>query len=137
MKRMHIHVGVEDLTQSVEFYSALFGSDPDKLKSDYARWLLDDPRVNFAISTNIETRGVEHLGLQVDSSEELEGVRSRLKHADQTLYAEGETTCCYANSDKSWVRDPSGVAWESFMTHSDADEYFGKEQPATNEWACC
>ena len=124
MKRMHIHVGVENLTESIGFYSALFGAEPDKQKSDYARWLLDDPRVNFAISTKIETRGIEHLGLQVDTAEELDQVRGRLKQADQVLFDEGETTCCYANSDKSWVKDPSGVAWESFMTTSDADEYF-------------
>ena len=137
MKRMHIHVGVEDLGKSVGFYSALFGTEPDKLKDDYARWLLDDPRVNFAISTNIETRGVEHLGLQVETNVELEDVRSRLKAADQTLFAEGETTCCYANSDKSWVKDPSGVAWESFLTTSDSDQYFGSEEDITKQGACC
>ena len=133
MKRMHIHVGVDDLKQSVGFYSALFGVAPDKLKPDYARWLLDDPRVNFAISTNIETRGVEHLGLQVENESELAEVRARLRAADQKLFAEGETTCCYANSDKSWVSDPSGVAWESFLTSSDADEYFG----AAPQGSCC
>ena len=124
MKRMHSHVGVENLNESIGFYSALFGAEPDKQKSDYARWLLDDPRVNFAISTKIETRGIEHLGLQVDTAEELDQVRGRLKQAVLGLFDEGETTCCYANSDKSWVKDPSGVAWESFMTTIDADEYF-------------
>ncbi len=137
MKRMHIHVGVDDLAQSVGFYSALFGARPDKQKEDYARWLLEDPRVNFAISTNIETRGVEHLGLQVETTDELEDVRSRLKEADQMLFAEGETTCCYANSDKSWVRDPSGVAWESFLTSGDAEHYFADENSAAKQGACC
>ena len=133
MKRMHIHVGVEDLSQGIGFYSALFGAEPDKVKSDYARWLLEDPRVNFAISTNIETKGVEHLGLQVESADELTEVRTRLREADQSLFDEGETTCCYANSDKSWVHDPSGVAWESFLTTSDADNYF----EAGKTGACC
>lgn len=134
---MHIHVGVENLDESVKFYSALFGETPNKQKSDYARWLLDDPCVNFAISTNIATRGIEHLGLQVDSSQELDEVRSRLKQADQVLFDEGETTCCYANSDKSWVKDPSGVAWESFMTTSDTDEYFGAKAVQSESRPCC
>ena len=133
MKRMHIHVGVDNLEQSVGFYSALFGAEPDKLKSDYARWMLEDPSVNFAISTNITTKGVEHLGLQVETEAELNEVRERLNKADQTLFAEGETTCCYARSDKSWVNDPSEVSWEAFLTTADADEYFA----TSSSGSCC
>lgn len=132
MKRMHIHVGVADLQQSVGFYSALFGSKPDKVKADYARWMLEDPRINFAISTTCDEKGVEHLGLQVDSADELEEVRARLKAADQELFDEGEVSCCYANSVKSWVKDPSGVAWESFQTMADIE---GKSISDSNDAA--
>ncbi len=115
MKRMHIHVGVDNLEQSIGFYSALFGADPVKTKSDYAKWMLDDPRINFAISTKVE-KGVDHLGLQVDDDSELQVLRKRLKNAELSLFDEGETTCCYARSDKSWVKDPSDIAWEAYKT---------------------
>lgn len=118
MKRMHIHVGVEKLNDGIKFYSALFGADPVKIKDDYAKWMLDDPRINFAISTRAKG-GVDHLGWQVDKEHELEALRERLKKADMSLFDEGETVCCYARSDKSWVSDPAGIAWEAYKTMED------------------
>lgn len=123
MKRFHIHVGVKDLDESVRFYSTLFGQGPVKLKEDYAKWMLDDPRVNFAISTLTNETGVDHLGIQVDEPRELEELTERLKKADLGVYDEGETTCCYAKSDKAWVEDPSGVAWEAYRTMADAEVF--------------
>jgi catechol 2,3-dioxygenase-like lactoylglutathione lyase family enzyme len=119
MKRIHIHVGVEDLDQSIRFYNALLGAQPIKTKSDYAKWMLDDPRLNFAISTRPGKTGVDHLGLQVDEDSTLEELRERFKSADMSVYDEGETVCCYARSDKTWVKDPSGVAWEAYKTMED------------------
>ena len=116
MKRMHIHVGVQHLDDSIRFYSALFGAPPVKAKTDYAKWMLDDPRVNFAISTRLATPGVDHLGLQVDDQQELDDVRARLAAADLTMLDEGVADCCYARSDKSWLADPAGLPWETFMT---------------------
>tara|TARA_R110000868_G_scaffold132381_5_gene343302 strand:- start:6103 stop:6519 length:417 start_codon:yes stop_codon:yes gene_type:complete len=138
MKRMHIHVGVKDLSTSVDFYSTLFGHKPTKLKDDYAKWMLDDPRINFAISTRTSTQGVDHLGIQVDDESELQSLTTRLKNADLGVYGEGETTCCYAESSKAWVKDPSGVAWETYHTMADA-ELFGKktEAPVKSKSSCC
>ncbi len=124
MKRLHVHVGVEDLDQSVAFYSTLFGAQPSVTKSDYAKWMLDDPRVNFAISAgNHAARGIEHLGIQVESPAELSEVFSRLKAADRPVLEEGATTCCYAKSEKSWISDPDGVVWEAFLTSGEATFY--------------
>jgi hypothetical protein len=108
MKRFHLHVGVKDLEKSVQFYSTLFGQKPSKLKEGYAKWMLEDPRINFAISTLADAKGVDHLGIQVDSDDELSEITERLKKADLGVYDEGETTCCYAESKKAWVQDPSG-----------------------------
>lgn len=135
MKRFHIHVGVDDLAQSVQFYSTLFGQKPVKHKTDYAKWMLDDPRVNFAISTKSGTKGVDHLGIQVDTGEELDEITSRLKDADLTLSDVGEATCCYAKSNKAWVSDPSGLAWEAYQNMADA-EVFGESRPAASK-PCC
>ncbi|TGD71080.1 glyoxalase/bleomycin resistance/dioxygenase family protein [Mangrovimicrobium sediminis] len=134
MKRMHIHVGVEQLDDGVRFYSALFGAQPVKVKDDYAKWMLDDPCINFAISTRVGA-GVDHLGLQVEETTELDAVRERLKQADMALFDEGETVCCYARSEKSWVRDPAGVAWETYQTMEDV-QLFGENQTA-DDAACC
>lgn len=134
MKRMHIHVGVDNLEQSILFYSALFGADPAKRKPDYAKWMLDDPRLNFAISTRAK-RGVDHLGLQVEEEQELHALRERLKAADMALFDEGKTVCCYAKSDKSWVNDPSGIAWEAYQTMEDAQLFSSHEKES--EQACC
>jgi catechol 2,3-dioxygenase-like lactoylglutathione lyase family enzyme len=127
MKRMHINVGVEDLDQSIRFYNALFGTEPVKTKTDYAKWMLEDPRINFSISSRTSTQGVDHLGLQVEEDGELEELRERLRAADMSLFDEGETICCYARSDKSWARDPSGVAWEAYKTMEDVQLFSSSE----------
>ena len=116
MKRMHVHVGVHDLAQSVRFYSALFAAQPTVLKDDYAKWQLDDPRVNFAISTRGRHAGLDHLGIQAESSEELEEIGIRLAQADVSTTSQKNAACCYAKSDKYWTLDPQGIAWESFHT---------------------
>lgn len=116
MKRFHVHLHVRDLAQSVAFYSKLFAAEPVRLEADYAKWMLDDPRLNFAISTRGELPGVDHLGFQVDEAEELGTLKARAEAADMALLDEGETTCCYARSDKHWVVDPQGLAWEHFQT---------------------
>jgi len=124
MKRLHVHVGVDDLDQSVRFYSTLFGAAPSVTKDDYAKWMLDDPRVNFAISAGQHaSKGIEHLGIQVESPEELTDVYARLKAADRPVLEEGATTCCYAKSEKSWIADPQGVVWETFYTTGEATTY--------------
>ena len=123
MKRLHVHVGVNDLDQSIGFYSTLFGADPAVVKADYAKWMLEDPRVNFAISAGNAHKGVEHLGIQVESQDELKDVYDRLKAADRPVLEEGATTCCYAKSEKSWIADPQGVVWEAFFTNGEATLY--------------
>jgi len=124
MKRLHVHVAVEDLAPSVHFYSTLFAAEPAVLKDDYAKWMLDDPRVNFAISSgNHASRGVQHLGVQVESAAELSEVYERLEQADRPVLEEGRTTCCYAKSEKSWIADPDGVVWEAFLTDGEATVY--------------
>ena len=124
MKRMHVHVGVKDLDNSIRFYSTLFGAEPSVAKADYAKWMLHDPRVNFAISAgHHEAKGIEHLGIQAESVDELGEVYGRLKAADQPVLEEGRTTCCYAKSEKSWVADPDGIVWEAFFTDGEATTY--------------
>src|SRR5271154_4935950 len=116
MKRLHVHIAVENLPQSIEFYSALFAAQPATVKTDYAKWMLDDPRVNFAISARGREPGLDHLGIQAESEAELKEVTSRLKTADMQVLDEGATTCCYAQAEKAWVVDPQGIAWETFFT---------------------
>lgn len=116
MKRLHVHVGVVDLESSVRFYSTMFGAAPTESKDDYAKWMLEDPRVNFAVSASNAHKGIEHLGIQVDDRAELAEVYGRLKAADGPVVEEGCTTCCYAKSEKSWIADPDGVLWEAFHT---------------------
>jgi catechol 2,3-dioxygenase-like lactoylglutathione lyase family enzyme len=124
MKRLHVHVGVEDLDRSIAFYSTLFGAAPDMVKADYAKWMLEDPRVNFAISEGKHAaRGIEHLGIQVEDGAELAEVYGRLKAADRPVLEEGATTCCYARSEKSWISDPDGIVWEAFLTNGEATVY--------------
>ncbi|MGB5591360.1 MAG: ArsI/CadI family heavy metal resistance metalloenzyme [Gammaproteobacteria bacterium] len=140
MKRMHIHVGVENLDQSIRFYSALFGTEPVKKKADYAKWMIDDPRINFAISTRAGHKGVDHLGVQVDEEGELDELRERVRKAGLSLVDEGETVCCYARSEKSWLEDPSGVAWEAFKTMEDVQTFSRSESAgplADGGAACC
>ena len=123
MKRFHVHVSVEDLAQSVRFYSTLFSTEPTVLKADYAKWMLEDPRVNFAISTGSGAAGISHLGIQAEDEDELTEVYERLSHAERPVIEENDTTCCYARSDKQWIADPQGVPWETFLTHGEATVY--------------
>ena len=134
MKRFHVHVHVADLDKSIGFYSSLFGTPPSRVESDYAKWMLDDPRVNFAISTRGAVTGIDHLGLQTDDPAELAAMKSRAAAADMTLLDEGTTTCCYARSDKHWVTDPQGVAWEQFHTLADIPVF---HETTADAAACC
>jgi catechol 2,3-dioxygenase-like lactoylglutathione lyase family enzyme len=136
MKRMHLHVSVPDLAQSIQFYETLFGAPATVVKDDYAKWMLDDPRVNFAISQRERAAGVDHVGIQVDSASELAELATRLKAAGATTFDQEATTCCYAQSDKSWVNDPAGVRWETFFTFGEATSY-GEDEPAAPAAACC
>jgi len=116
MKRFHVHAHVADLESSVAFYSKLFGAAPARLESGYAKWMIEDPRINFAISTRGGKTGVDHLGIQTDNDEELAELKERAQAADMAVFDEGETACCYARSRKHWVTDPQGIAWEHFHT---------------------
>jgi catechol 2,3-dioxygenase-like lactoylglutathione lyase family enzyme len=142
MKRFHVHVHVDDLAKSVAFYSKLFAAEPARLEGDYAKWMLDDPRINFAISTRGSQPGVDHLGIQADDADELTELKSRAKAADMELFDEGEATCCYAHSDKYWVTDPQGVAWEHFQTLGNVPVFSESKPQAKAEGegdasACC
>jgi predicted lactoylglutathione lyase len=123
MKRMHVHVSVEDINKAVGFYSALFAAKPAVVKEDYAKWMLNDPRVNFAISTRGREPGLDHLGIQVESADELQEVYARLRQAGGAIVEQGQTTCCYAKSEKSWIDDPAGISWETFHTTGEATDY--------------
>lgn len=136
MKRMHLHVSVEDITQSIGFYSHLFGASPTVSKPDYAKWMLDDPLVNFAISKRGGKAGLDHIGIQVEHESELEEIKHRLEKAELSLVTEKGTTCCYAKSDKHWVQDPSGIAWETYRTLDSAPTFNGQESTEANA-ACC
>ena len=138
MKRLHMHVSVPDLAQSIQFYETLFGAPATVVKDDYAKWMLEDPRVNFAISQRERAAGVDHVGIQVDSPAELGELSSRLKAAGADTLDQEATTCCYAKSDKSWVTDTAGVRWETFFTHGDATSY-GEDVIPDNSGAnaCC
>jgi len=130
MKRFHVHVVVPDLSKSIDFYSALFAQDPSVRKPEYAKWMLDDPRVNFAISERGTTPGVNHLGFQVDDNAELETLHVRLNKAGETVVAEEGVDCCYAKSDKYWVQDPSGINWENFRSLGEAPTLACDTKPA-------
>ena len=123
MKRLHVHVSVNDIDHSVAFYSALFAARPSVIKSDYAKWMLEDPRVNFAISTRGRAAGLDHLGIQVEGKGELDEVYGRLRQAGGSVIEQGATTCCYAQSEKSWIDDPAGIAWETFLTTGESTDY--------------
>lgn len=138
MKRFHVHVAVADLAQSIKFYSTFFDTPPSVEKEDYAKWMLDDPRINFAISTRGREPGLDHLGIQVENSEDLKEISVRLKSAQAPIVEQEQTTCCYAKADKTWVHDPQGIAWESFYTTGTATTY-GEDAAfeTQNNSACC
>ena len=141
MKRFHVHVAVADLQASMRFYSALFGAEPSVAKPDYAKWMLDDPRLNFAISQRSSRSGINHLGLQAETDEELEGIHANLRRADSAIVAEKGVHCCYATSDKYWITDPQGIAWESFRSLGTVPFYDGEGSSSTacgaKQGACC
>jgi catechol 2,3-dioxygenase-like lactoylglutathione lyase family enzyme len=136
MKRMHIHISVDDLNKSIHFYSALFGNGPTVAKPDYAKWMLDDPLVNFAISQRGAKTGLDHIGIQTDSDAELTEIKSRLDQAELSTLTQDGTTCCYAKSDKHWVIDPTGIAWETYHTLDSAPTFNDATEQAS-ESACC
>jgi catechol 2,3-dioxygenase-like lactoylglutathione lyase family enzyme len=141
MSRFHVHVRVADLERSIRFYRTLFGAEPSVLQPDYAKWMLDDPRVNFAISERAQPAGIDHVGIQVETGDELSALAQRLKSAGEITVDEENTSCCYAKSDKSWVHDPSGVRWETFYTFGEATTY-GEAAPLAdtkpqNGSRCC
>lgn len=136
MKRMHLHVSVDDIEKSLAFYSQLFGAEPTVSKPDYAKWMLDDPLVNFAISQRGAKAGLDHIGIQVESEAELSEIKERLEKAELSVLTEEGTTCCYAKSDKHWVQDPSGIAWETYRTLESAPTFNGQET-ANSTAACC
>ncbi len=138
MKRFHVHAHVEDLQASIAFYSKLFAASPTRVESDYAKWMLDDPRINFAISTRGGTPGVDHLGIQTDSEDELVELKERARAADMALLDEGEVTCCYARSDKYWLTDPQGIAWEQFHTLGNVPVFSeAQTEPTAQATGCC
>ena len=142
MKRFHVNVSVADLEQSIEFYRTLFDEDPAVLKHDYAKWMLEDPRVNFSLSQSSRSRGVNHIGLQADTMQELGEIQQRLHAAGKATLEQADAECCYAHSTKTWVSDPDSVAWEAFVTHNDITHYGGDGVPGQNAEAqlgsrCC
>ena len=137
MKRFHVHLHVNDLGQSIGFYSKLFAAEPTRIEGDYAKWMLEDPALNFAISTRGAQAGIDHLGFQTDDGAELADMKSRAEHAKLAMLDEGETTCCYARSEKHWITDPQGVAWEQFHTLSDIPVFKEASAQASQSSGCC
>ncbi|KRA44530.1 ArsI/CadI family heavy metal resistance metalloenzyme [Pseudoxanthomonas sp. Root630] len=137
MNRFHVHLNVTDLDTSIRFYSALFATQPAVVKPDYAKWMLDDPRVNFAISTTGRAAGIDHLGFQVESADGLAAIGRRLDAAGGTVVPEDATICCYAQSDKLWTEDPQGTRWESFHTTGEATTYYAGEAACATDGAAC
>jgi len=141
MKRLHVHVAVDDLEHSIGFYSALFAAQPSVTKTDYAKWMLDDPRVNFAISTPGRRPGLDHLGIQVEDKDELKEIYARLHKAGGNVIEQGQTSCCYAKSEKSWIDDPAGISWETFLTSGESTDYGDgtgeRDARVAHEKACC
>jgi catechol 2,3-dioxygenase-like lactoylglutathione lyase family enzyme len=141
MKRLHVHVAVDDLQRSISFYSALFAAQPAVTKPDYAKWMLEDPRVNFAISTRGREVGLDHLGIQAEDEGELKEIYARLHRAGGAVVEQGETSCCYAKSEKSWIDDPSGISWETFLTTGESSDYGDgsgeRVARVAHETSCC
>jgi catechol 2,3-dioxygenase-like lactoylglutathione lyase family enzyme len=137
MNRFHVHLHVDDLAKSIGFYSKLFAAEPARREGDYAKWMLEDPPVNFAISTRGAQPGIDHLGIQTDDTDELAALKARAAAADMVLLDEGETTCCYARSEKHWVTDPQGIAWEHFHTLDNIPVFNEASAPVATQSACC
>ena len=139
MKRFHVNLAVANLEQSTHFYATLFGVEPDVLKKDYAKWMLDDPRINFSIASSRKDKGINHIGLQADTLDELADIRKRLDAAGRETFDQPDAECCYAKSTKTWVRDPDDVAWETFVTHGEITRYGNDtaRTDAVDEARCC
>ncbi len=137
MNRFHVHLHVDDLAKSIGFYSKLFAAEPTRVEADYAKWMLEDPRINFAISTRGSKPGIDHLGFQTDSAEELDVLKARADGADMALQDDGETTCCYARSEKYWITDPQGIAWEQFHTLGNIPVFHEAAPAEASASACC
>ena len=137
MKRFHVHVAVDDLEANIRFYSSVFGAAPTVVKPDYAKWMIEDPRVNFAISQRGAKAGVDHLGFQVDSDEELTTLRQQVADAEIAALDQPDATCCYARSDKYWITDPQGIAWETYRTLGEAEIYGVETRKVEESSACC
>ena len=136
MKRMHMHVSVDNLDKSINFYNSLFGEAPTIIKHDYAKWMLNDPLVNFAISMRGSKAGLDHIGIQVETDKELSEIKQRIEAAEMNALTEEGATCCYSKSDKHWVQDPSGLAWETYRTLDSAPTFNGNTEHSTSA-ACC
>ncbi len=137
MKRLHVNIRVSDLNQSIDFYNSLFGAKPTVVKPDYAKWLLDDPSVNFAISTAVNgEKGIAHLGIQAENETELQQVYDNIEKAEGAVRPEGDTVCCYAKSHKSWIKDPQGVEWEAFYTYGESETYKAEETACCDDKCC-
>ncbi len=137
MKRFHVHIRVDDLKASIAFYERLFSAPPTRVETDYAKWMLDDPRVNFAISTRGGQPGLDHLGFQTDTAEELVQLKDQAQSADMALIDEGQTSCCYAQSDKHWITDPQGIAWEHFHTLGNIPVFHENRAAQASSAVCC
>jgi catechol 2,3-dioxygenase-like lactoylglutathione lyase family enzyme len=141
MKRFHVSISVADIGRSIEFYQTLFGQEPTVVKVDYAKWMLEDPRVNFAISKSTRSQGVNHVGLQADTAEELGEIQARLQNAGESTFNQANAECCYARSTKTWVRDPDSLAWETFVTHGEithyGDDIIAAPDVASAKSRCC
>lgn len=137
MKRFHVHVAVDDLNANIRFYSAVFGAEPSVRKPDYAKWMVEDPRINFAISQRGAKAGLDHLGLQVDTDEELDALRSQVAAAEISRHEQPDAACCYARSDKYWITDPQGIAWETYHTLGEAEIYGADARTEAGEAAAC
>ncbi len=137
MKRFHVHVRVDDLDGNIAFYTMLFGAPPARVEADYAKWMLDDPHVNFAISSRGGAPGIDHLGLQTDTEEELAGLKERARAADLALADDGATSCCYARSEKHWITDPQGIAWEHFHTLANIPVFAEQQGAGASAGGCC
>ena len=142
MKRFHVHVNVADLGDSIRFYTALFGEPPTVTKSDYAKWMLEDPRINFAVSLRGKRKGLDHVGLQASDETDFASLRERVETADASVFEQPDVACCYARSSKAWIRDPDGLVWENFLTSGDEPDYgvsalTGFEDSAATGTGCC
>lgn len=137
MKRLHVNLAVKNIEESIAFYNAMFGQEPTVVKPDYAKWQVEDPRVNFAISLKGENHGLNHLGIETENANELEGVYKNIAQAKGEVREEGHTVCCYAHSEKSWIKDPQGIEWEAFRTYGSSEVNQSETSDCCAPTSCC